>query len=48
MHGSDANTVPEQVGYCCWDSRAVLARIIGEYTRYYGWTAAERAPGGAH
>jgi hypothetical protein len=41
MHGSDANTVPEEIGYCCWNSRAVLARVLGEYRTYYGWTAAD-------
>jgi hypothetical protein len=41
MHGSDANTVPEEVGYCGWNSRAVLARVLGEYRTYYGWTAAD-------
>ena len=37
MHGSDANTVPEEVGYCAWNSRAVLAKVLSEY-RELGWT----------
>jgi hypothetical protein len=41
MHGSDANTVPEEIGYCCWNSRAVLAKVLGEYQSYYGWTASD-------
>jgi predicted TIM-barrel fold metal-dependent hydrolase len=41
MHGSDANTVPEEIGYCCWNSRAVLARVLGEYQSYYGWTVSD-------
>ena len=39
MHGSDANTVPEEIGYCCWNSRAVLARVLSDFKTYYGWTA---------
>ena len=39
MHGSDANTVPEEIGYCCWNSRAVLAKVLSDYRTYYGWTA---------
>jgi hypothetical protein len=41
MHGSDANTVPEEIGYCCWNSRAVLAKVLGEYETHYGWTRAD-------
>jgi hypothetical protein len=41
MHGSDANTVPEEVGYCCSNSRAILARVLGDYKTYYGWTASD-------
>jgi hypothetical protein len=38
MHGSDANTVPEEVGYCAWNSRAVLAKVLTEYKDSLGWT----------
>jgi hypothetical protein len=37
MHGSDANTVPEEIGYCAWNSRTVLAKVLSEY-RQLGWT----------
>jgi hypothetical protein len=38
MHGSDANTVPEEIGYCAWNSRAVLAKVLTEYKESFGWT----------
>lgn len=38
MHGSDANSVPEEIGYCAWNSRAVLARVLTEYRQSFGWT----------
>jgi hypothetical protein len=38
MHGSDANTVPEEIGYCAWNSRAVLAKVLTEYKESLGWT----------
>jgi predicted TIM-barrel fold metal-dependent hydrolase len=37
MHGSDANSVPEEIGSCAWNSRAVLAKILTEYLDL-GWT----------
>ena len=40
MHGSDSNTVPEEIGYCAWNGRAALARVLNEY-RHYGWTNAD-------
>jgi predicted TIM-barrel fold metal-dependent hydrolase len=40
MHGSDANSVPEEIGYCAWNSRAVLAKVLSEY-RELGWTQAD-------
>lgn len=41
MHGSDANTVPEEIGYCAWNSRAVLAKVLTEYKDSFGWTQAD-------
>jgi hypothetical protein len=41
MHGSDANTVPEEIGYCAWNSRAVLAKVLTEYKESFGWTQAD-------
>jgi predicted TIM-barrel fold metal-dependent hydrolase len=41
MHGSDANTVPEEIGYCAWNSRAVLAKVLTEYKASFGWTQAD-------
>jgi hypothetical protein len=41
MHGSDANTVPEELGYCAWNSRAVLAKVLTEYKESFGWTQAD-------
>jgi uncharacterized protein len=38
MHGSDANSVPEEIGYCAWNSRAVLAKVLTEYRQSFGWT----------
>jgi Amidohydrolase len=38
MHGSDANSVPEEIGYCAWNTRAVLARVLTEYRQSFGWT----------
>jgi len=38
MHGSDANTVPEEIGYCAWNTRAVLAKVLTEYKESFGWT----------
>jgi predicted TIM-barrel fold metal-dependent hydrolase len=37
MHGSDANSVPEEIGSCAWNSRAVLAKVLTEYLDL-GWT----------
>ncbi|HVW71072.1 MAG TPA: amidohydrolase family protein [Steroidobacteraceae bacterium] len=37
MHGSDANSVPEEIGCCAWNSRAVLAKVLTEYLNF-GWT----------
>lgn len=41
MHGSDSNTVPEEVGYCAWNSRSVLARVLNDYRTHYGWSQAD-------
>jgi len=41
MHGSDSGGVPDETGYCAWNSRQVLARILTEYKTYYGWTQAD-------
>lgn len=41
MHGSDANTVPEEIGYCAWNTRAVLAKVLSEYRESFGWTQAD-------
>ncbi|HKU14339.1 MAG TPA: amidohydrolase family protein [Steroidobacteraceae bacterium] len=38
MHGSDANSVPEEIGYCAWNTRAVLAKVLSEYRESFGWT----------
>jgi Amidohydrolase len=43
MHGSDANSVPEEIGYCAWNSRAVLAKVLSEYRQSLGWTQADIA-----
>jgi predicted TIM-barrel fold metal-dependent hydrolase len=37
MHGSDANSVPEEIGYCAWNTRAVLAKVLSEYRESFGW-----------
>jgi predicted TIM-barrel fold metal-dependent hydrolase len=39
MHGSDANTIPEEIGYCASNSRMTLARVLSDYTAYYDWSA---------
>ncbi len=41
MHGSDSGGVPDETGYCAWNSRQVLARILTEYKTYYGFTQAD-------
>ncbi len=41
MHGSDSGGVPDETGYCAWNSRQVLARILTEYKTYYGWRMAD-------
>jgi predicted TIM-barrel fold metal-dependent hydrolase len=38
MHGSDANTIPEEIAYCAWNSRSVLARVLNDHKKHYGWT----------
>ena len=38
MHGGDINTVADGIAFCAWNSRAVLARVLNDYRRYYGWT----------
>ncbi|WP_136161310.1 amidohydrolase family protein [Sphingomonas flavalba] len=43
MHGSDANTVPEEIGYCAWNSRAVLAKVLSEYRDSFGWLQSDIA-----
>ena len=40
MHGSDANSVPEEIGVCAWNSRAVLAKVLTEYLDL-GWTQSD-------
>lgn len=37
MHGSDSGGVPDETGYCAWNSRQALARILTEYKSYYAW-----------
>jgi predicted TIM-barrel fold metal-dependent hydrolase len=37
MHGSDTGTIPEEIGYCAWNTRRALANILSEYKRDYGW-----------
>jgi predicted TIM-barrel fold metal-dependent hydrolase len=41
MHGSDTNSVPEEIGYCAWNTRAVLAKVLTEYRTSLGWTQAD-------
>lgn len=38
MHGSDSNNVPEEIGYCAWNTRHVLAKVLRDYKNNYGWT----------
>jgi hypothetical protein len=38
MHGSDTGTVPEEIGYCAWNTRHALGKILSEYKASYGWT----------
>ena len=38
MHGSDSNNVPEEMGYCAWNTRHVLAKVLRDYKNNYGWT----------
>ncbi len=38
MHGSDSNNVPEEIGYCAWNTRHVLAKVLRDYKGHYGWT----------
>ena len=42
MHGSDSNNVPEEIGYCAWNTRQVLAKVLRDF-RGYGWTEADCA-----
>ena len=42
MHGSDSNNVPEEIGYCAWNTRQALARVLNDF-RAYGWTDADCA-----
>lgn len=37
MHGSDWST-PETLGYCAYNLRNVLARILNDYRDVYGWS----------
>ena len=41
MHAGDINTVPDGIGFCAWNSRAVLARVLRDYKRYYGWSQSD-------
>jgi predicted TIM-barrel fold metal-dependent hydrolase len=41
MHGSDANTIPEEIGYCAWNGRTVLAKVLADHVSDYGWTASD-------
>jgi len=38
MHGSDSNNVPEEIGYCAWNVRHVLAKVLNDYHQNYGWS----------
>jgi predicted TIM-barrel fold metal-dependent hydrolase len=38
MHGSDSNNVPEEIGYCAWNVRHVLAKVLRDFHTYYGWS----------
>ncbi|MEX2123446.1 MAG: amidohydrolase family protein [Woeseia sp.] len=38
MHGSDSNNVPEEIGYCAWNTRHVLGRVLTDYQAHYGWS----------
>jgi len=38
MHGSDGGQIPDEAGYCAQNSRLVLADILSDYRRLYGWT----------
>ena len=38
MHGSDANNIPEEIGYCADNFRRVLAKVLNDYRSHYGWT----------
>lgn len=38
MHGSDSGSVPENIGYCAYNIRQVLAKVLTDYRGHYGWT----------
>ena len=41
MHGSDSNNVPEEIGYCAWNVRQVLAKILRDHKSDYGWSQSD-------
>jgi predicted TIM-barrel fold metal-dependent hydrolase len=38
MHGSDSGSVAENIGYCAYNIRQVLAKVLRDYRGHYGWT----------
>lgn len=41
MHGSDGGQIPDEAAYCAWNTRVVLAHILNDYKRLYGWTQSD-------
>ena len=41
MHGSDGGQVPDEAAYCAWNTRLVLADILNDYKRLYGWSQSD-------
>ncbi len=38
MHGSDSGSVPETIGYCAFNIRSTLAKVLTDYRSHYGWS----------
>ena len=38
MHGSDSGSIAENIGYCAFNIRQVLAKVLADYRGHYGWT----------
>lgn len=43
MHGSDTNSVPEEIGYCATNTRAALALVLQEYRTAFRWQPSDIA-----